>query len=382
MWRGLLPLAPVEGEGQGVRGYLGLFLLLLALWTHTAHAQADAWPLRESCASMSDSPAPDGLISGAVVSYQRGEGARAFRESVGTTYYLAFEGGTFTASGALSPDGRHYAVPYGTITTFAAFDVRYRVTELWVYTTETVPRLVRRIAWGATFQEGAVPRVLWLDSQRLLYPQGSIDSPRTYWMLDPFAETVTPTESTLGGYAALSPDLTRGIARHEDGYALFDTDGRALVRRLDGLSGFVWHPDSLRFAALEHGADGVRRLVLVDAVSDTREVLLTLEARYALRGLTWSPDGARVLFTLLDPQENENRLIVGDVRGRAFVDTCALLKVLDPRDGLAAVFSPDGARVALLAAGADFPFQVLDIDSNTRYGVSGDSGALMAWGAG
>ncbi len=360
--------------------WCGLLLLLLCI--HTAHAQPDAWPMRRSCATVSDSPAPDELLSGVIVSYQRGEGARAYRESVGTTYYLAFEGSTFTASGALSPDGRHYAVPYGTITLFAAFDVRYRVTELWVYTTEVVPRLVRRVAWGATFQEGDVPRVLWLDSQTLLYPQGSIDTPRTYWTLDPFAETVTPTETALGGYAALSPDLTRGIARHEDGYALFETDGHTLIRRLDGLSAFVWHPDSARFAALERGADGVRRLVLVDAPSGVRATLLTLEARYALRGLTWSPDGARVLFTLFDPQENENRLIIGDVHARVLTDTCVLLKVVDPRDGLAAVFSPDGARVALLAAEADYPFQVLDIDSNTRYEVSGGSGALVAWGAG
>lgn len=366
----------------------GIIAVLFCVWmlpalrvdAQTAPTES-AWALTESCAAQSVD-APDGLITGVIASYQRGEGARAYREAVGTTYYLAFEGSAFTESGALSPDGRHYAVPYGSITTFAAFDVRYRVSEIWVYTTESVPRLIRRIPWGATFQRGDVPRMTWLDDQTLLYPEGNIDAPTVYYTLDPFAENITRAESTLGGYVALSPDARYGIALHEGGYALMDAAAGTRIRRLEGLSDFVWHPDSRRYTALHRAADGTRHLMLIDAADDTGETIFTLDERYALRGLRWSSDGERLLFGLFDPQENETRLIVGDASARTLTDVCVLLKVVDARDGAAAVFAPAGDAVALLTASGDYRFRVLDLESNTLYGISGDSGALTAWGAG
>jgi WD40 repeat protein len=346
--------------------------LLLALLLPGMVSAADPWQVNTACAVVSESPAP---LDGVILTHDPDAGVRALRAGVATTYFIAFEGSNFTGAGALSPDGRWFAMPHGTITTAAAFDVRYRVTEIRVHSTDAVPQIRRRIPWDATFQAGAVPSIRWLDAATLLYPEGGFGDPLTGISVDPLADPLEKTASPLTAYAALAPDLATGIGRYQDTDALYDTASGWVRARLTGLSGYVWSPDSARFAAVQRRESGAA-LVVIDAASLETRVLFDVPPDHVVRNLRWSPDGARLAFSLFDPQENVNRLYIGALDGGTLTDPCIGL-----HPGVAAVaWSPDGARLALVTA--DDRLELYEPGTGARYALAGFSGGLMGWGAG
>lgn len=334
---------------------------------------ADPWQITTACAVVSESPAP---LDGVILTHDPDAGVRALRAGVATTYFIAFEGSNFTGAGALSPDGRWFAMPHGTITTAAAFDVRYRVTEIRVHSTDAVPQIRRRIPWDATFQAGEVPSIRWLDADTLLYPEGGLDDPLTGVSVDPLADPLEKIASPLAAYPALAPDLQAAIGRYQDTDALYDTASGWVRARLTDLSGYMWSPDSARFAAVQRLESESVALVVVEAASLETRVLLNVPPDHVVRNLRWSPDGTRLAFSLFDPQENANRLYIGALDGGTLTDPCIGL-----HPGVAAVaWSPDGARLALVTA--DDRLELYEPGTGERYTLSGFSGGLIGWGAG
>jgi WD40 repeat protein len=353
--------------------HVALILTLLLVHAASMRVSADPWQVTTRCAVSVDAPAP---LKGVILMHDPDAGVRALRAGVATTYFIAFEGSNFTGAGAMSPDGRWFAIPHGNITIAAAFDVRYRVTELRLHSTEAVPQIRRRIPWDANFQAGSLPRVTWLDADTLLYPEGEFNGPLTGITLDPLADPLEKVASSLAAYSVLAPDQQSAIGRFEDTYALYDTASGWVRQRLPDLTQFAWSPDSTRFAAVQ-SIDGAAALVVVDAADVGARVLLTLAPDVVVRNLHWSPDGAQIAFSLFDPQENENRLYVGDVDGGTLKDTCILLYPGVP----AVAWSPDGNRLALVAL--DGRLEIYEPAADQRYATTaGFSGGLIGWGAG
>lgn len=147
-----------------------IFLVLSVAWI--GRTQPLEWPIERECAP-SVSAAPEDLaFSGALITYAV-DGVRAYRDGFPTTYFIAFGGSNFNEGGALSPDGRWYAVPHGTIQTIATSDVQYRVSELRIYTTEAIPQLRWRLAWSLASPYRTLPPLQWLSDHTLLYGQGT-----------------------------------------------------------------------------------------------------------------------------------------------------------------------------------------------------------------
>lgn len=365
----------------------------------TIYAQTDdGWPITQDCAAEAES-APEGwTFPGVILTLYPDDGVRALRAALGSTYYITFAGSAFVQGGALSPDGQWFAFPYGYIQNAVAFDTRYIVQEIRVHSTEAVPQLRRRIPWTATFQQHTpfragesvdLPRIVWLDSARLLYPQGSFDGGLEYAELTPLAEDVSPMPTDFGDYRWLSPDLGRGFVFEAGAWTLVDIDNEQNLRSFpaspNGLSWFIWSPDSSQFATITVEGE-TRSLARYDANGQHIETMLNFTSDQSLWNFGWSPDGQGVLFSLYDPQHNENRLYIGDVDAQTLTDTCLLL-VNEHRgdvDGVyGALWSPDGAQIALIVA-QDVngnPFQIMDVATGQRYGLTGYTGGIMAWGA-
>jgi WD40 repeat protein len=317
-------------------------------------------------------------FDGVILTYEPDEGVRALRSSITTTYYIAFEGSNFTGAGAVSPDGKWFALPYGYIQTAASSDVRYRVNELRVHSTEPVPRIVARMAWNATFQfEDGIAAVRWLDNDTFFFASGAEGD---LMRVSPFTQDVTETD--LDPYIHLSPDLTRGVAPHFEGRALFDLESGEVVRRFpalpSGLTVFAWTPDSSAFVTVEM-ADIERRLVLYNRDGGMIDTLYTFGEDQLLWNFRWSPDGERLAFSLYDPYKNENFLYLGDRSG--VIETCIRLNNL--HDGAftsALAWSPDGTQLALLGFGNGL--LIYDVNEDRLIHAGNYSGGLLGWGAG
>lgn len=393
---GLSPRKEIDLYKQLLHMVLSIGFVTLSLTTHAQ--DGDGWPITQDCAPEAEEPPDDWTFPGVILTLYPDDGVRALRASLGSTFYVTFAGSAFVQGGALSPDGAWFAFPYGYMQTAVAFDTRYVVQEIRVHSTEAVPQLRRRIPWLATFQQNTpyragetldLPPLVWLDSERLLYPQGTFETGYEYVETRPLGEDVIPVPSDFGDYRWLSPDLERGFILEGGAWVLVQTqtDERLadFPALMDGLTWFVWSADASQFATITVDGD-TRSLVRYDADGQHIETMLNFTSDQTLWNFDWSPDGERLLFSLYDPQYNENRLYIGDLTGQTLTDTCVLL-VNEHRgavDGVyGAVWSPDGTQIALVAAqDADGNrFQIMDVTTGGRYGVTGYTGGIIAWGA-
>ncbi len=356
-----------------MRGWVGA-LLLVALAGGVAAPPVGAQQACEGPAVV-EVRAPQ--FPGVIVLRDRDEGVRALRAEVGTPYYVAFLGSNFTDAGALSPDGRFFAMPYGSIQTAATSDVRYRVSEIRVQTTARVPQIYARIPWDATFQNlgrpDDIPSILWLDSDSLLFEAGAFSDQRQQVTL-PDGEI---TASALSTYQDLAPDLARGFRRVDVRRGLFDVQTGDLLAEFAADARAVWMPDSSRFALVSAAT-----LTVHDRDGAPLERLTSIGADFRLWNFAWSPQAtgseARYVFSLYDPYRNENYLYVGS--GRSITPTCIrLANQHDGRTESGVVWSPDGSTLALV--GYDGGIYLYDFETLRRIEAA-VLGGLLAWRGG
>ncbi|HEX2620985.1 MAG TPA: hypothetical protein VHL11_12580, partial [Phototrophicaceae bacterium] len=122
------------------------------------------WAVNRHCAADPIAPPEGWSFPGVIVSTVPEDGIRGLRADTFKTYYIAFAGSNFTEGGALSPDGKWYAVPFGYIQTAASSDLRYIVQELRVMSTEALPKVRAQMVWKASYQVGAIQPIRWLDN--------------------------------------------------------------------------------------------------------------------------------------------------------------------------------------------------------------------------
>jgi WD40 repeat protein len=368
---------------------LAVGLAIFSSISYKSTAQDSGWEPLEACAGL-PSAAPETPFDGLLVMVDS-DATRAYREEVATTYVLSFAGGNFVSAGAVSPDGKHYAVPNGVITTVSSSDVRYTVQEIRIVTTETVPRIVERIPWRASFpygtrftSSGNIPPIAWLDNSTIQFVSGTISDGHTPVQIDVFEGGEM---EIARGYPAIaaSPDRSRAVAVRDGGLALMDTVSTRAIAALpptpqDALQG-AWSPDGTQLAltAIENG--GIALYLYSNDAAES-ETIVTLPPEQVLLNLRWSPDGTQLAFTAFDPQTNDNRLHIADTAGRTVTDTCLpLVSDVSGKPFAVLAWSPDSTRIAVLTAqtSAQPQTQIYAVEGRTRYTLIPAAGRLLGW---
>jgi TolB protein len=196
------------------------------------------------------------------------------------------------------------------------------------------------------------------NAARLLF-SGTIDGEHGLYTID-FGETGDRSATLIyagdGEGARWSPDGTRiaflaGYSTNNgstDVY-LMDADGGNVTRLTESQAfdfALDWSPDGTKIVHQEEG-DSVR---LVITTLDDNGTALTQpvfpEGSYAdTASGQWSPDGSKLLFTVLETPESSARLAVLDV---ASGEVTFLTAEADGRARSGGVWSPDGTRIAFV----------------------------------
>lgn len=359
-----------------------IFTLVLTVWGICA-VFSPLSAIQPACTT--PSLADESLFNGVILSFVPADGVRALRPEIATTYYVAFDGGNLTAGGAVSPDGRFYAVPNGVIQTNSAADVRYVVQEIRIITTETVPRIAARIPWQASFPVGTrfattqgIPPVKWLGSEVVAFPSGSMNGEQVWERVDFSASPVDVQPFEAAALTPLSPDGSRGLQATAGGWLIRDTDTNTIVGRLPRLSAAqftAWSPDSARLAAITHQPTSTR-LELFWRGGAPAAVIAEAERGWALWNIRWSPDGKQLAYALYDPEANLSRLYLYDVATGEASDTCLDL-FPHPQ---AVAWSADGTRLAVLSEqNAEAGLYAFDLTRNALSRLSPYTGGLLGW---
>lgn len=349
----------------------------------------DAWPVTQRCLGL-PVEAPDAPFPGMLVTVAD-DAVRAYREGVPTTYVLAFAGGNFLRGASVSPDGQLIAVPNGVITAVTSSDVRYSVQEIRIVTTETVPRIAVRIPWRASFPMGSlftstgdIPTVQWLDSERFLFVEGLASEEQRWVVVRPFDAGAQPETAAVQDALTRSPDGSRTVAVRSSERALIDAaSGQTLVSLPANadVSRAQWTPDSSTLA-ISYREGGVERLTLMDTASGARSDVFVFEPYQKARSVRWSPDGARLAFTVFDPQTGMNRLHIADRAAHAVSDLCVDLEIAGSEPFTSSVvWSPDGKSLAMTTAQAvpNAVISIADVETGRRWTLLPASGELSGW---
>lgn len=334
--------------------------------------------------------APDAPFPGMLVTIAD-DAIRAYREGVPTTYVLSFAGGNFLRGASVSPDGKHIAVPNGVITTVTTSDIRYTVQEIRIVTTETVPRIVVRVPWRASFPVGSpftsagdIPPVQWLDNERMLLVQGTLSEAQTWVVVKPFDADALSVPATVQDALARSPDGSRAVVVRDGEWVLVDADSGQTIAPLPtgiDVSRVVWAPDATSLAApLRENGQGI--LAIFDPATGRRSDVVVFERYQAARSVRWSPDGTRLAFALFDPQTGTNRLHVADLAAQEVLDLCVELEIAGSEPHTSSVvWSPDGNSLAMVTAQAvpSAVISVADIETVQRWTLLPASGELLGW---
>lgn len=352
-------------------------------------AGQDSWLTTQRCLGLPVS-APDAPFPGMLVTIAD-DAIRAYREGVPTTYVLSFAGSNFLRGAAVSPDGRHIAVPNGVITTVTSSDVRYTVQEIRIVTTETVPRIVVRVPWRASFPVGSrftssgdIPRMQWLSAEQLLFVQGTLSEPQQWVVFNPFDTDMRPEPAPAQDALTRSPDGTRAVVVRNGAPALIDTASGQAIAALPNTSDVAraaWNRDSSALA-IPVRAHGQITLAVFDTSSGAREDIAALRSYQSARSIRWSPDGTRLAFALFDPQSGMNRLHVADLAARELVDLCVALEIAGSEPFTSSVvWSPNGNSLAVVTAEAapDAVLSIADLETNQRWTLLPASGELLGW---
>lgn len=298
---------------------------------------------------------------------------------------------TNIVGGALSPDGRWYASPFGDRIFTESNNVYTTVREIRVYSTlgdnreysVTLSPAIEGIPAGFY-----VP-TYWQDNQWLLYANGEADV-----LINPF----TQETQQLSGYhfnyvydrfdsyqrPHLAPDFTLAVSTEgvtsEDQWGLytvpaedFSSPESFIQLDLAETTLVAWRPDS-RFFAAEQDVESGRQLVFVNRQGAMDDVVFHLPQGERANNSAWSSNNRYFAFITFEDTGSEsyynqywgkpNTLYIADTQEQVVIDTCL-------STGIGLAWSPDGTQLAFLAPGEGTqPIFVMDVEDLTAYPVA------------
>jgi WD40 repeat protein len=317
-----------------------LFTLIL-LVTLTVKTQAQVvipdspgWPIKQQC--VSELPYPtipqnEWNFEGVIFSWN-GDGVRAIRTDLDTSYFVALDGDTsFAFDGVFSPDGRWFAYGKG-ITEYANMVSNLiSVRELAVVSTD--PRhQTFSIPWQTYSYSGVdrnIPHFQWLGEEEIVIPEGSIGENIGEAIVNPFTATVKEWPNSIHPYLLynFSPDFTRAIYqnRYEEDQpvSLYNLENDLLTPLENreqtiklGLS--VWLPDSSGFIASVSYTDTQENpsnalLALIDRQGMLQDII---SHTGSFNSAAVSRDGSKLAFT------SEHQLFIADMNQKIITDMC------------------------------------------------------------
>jgi hypothetical protein len=300
---------------------------------------------------------------------------------------------TNIVGGALSPDGRWYASPFGDRELTQSNNVYTTVREIRVYSTSAEDReyivILAPVIEG--IPAGFYVQIHWQDSQWFLYANGDGDI-----LINPFTQETQFLEGyhfhdvfdPLDYYQRphLAPDFTLAVSTEymssDPQWGLYAVPAKDLFSaepliQLDLAETAIvaWRPDAHIFAA-EQEVESGRQLVFVNRSGVVDEVVFHLPEgeRVGNNNTAWSLNGRYFAFITFKDLGSEygvydywgspNTLYIADTQEQVVIDTCL-------STGVGLAWSPDSTQLAFLAPGDGIePVFVMDVENLNAYAVA------------
>lgn len=355
-------------------------LLLLFLIPSLAVQGSDSsapWPVIERC--LTPSPRPESWSFNGTILLTGYAGIHGVNDAWATPRVLLFLGENNLPGGAVSPDDRWYADPWGEITIDEqSYNVITEVEELRVYSLSSSKVYRHTYSWPLAYWQRYYQSVYWKDNEHVIYSGGNwnfltgdispteIGFEKTQYLDIPIDSNSLARYSDDAVRGRLAPDWTL-IVRSD--WKLYPIRGSLPVADLT-LAEYpiiAWSPDSSFFAA-EVGASPSRQLVFFDRTGSLIETVFDLpaEQRTGTRNTVWSSDGRYFAFTTIDDPHpgyfsylyysHPNTLYIADTKNHVVWDTCTGI-------GNGEAWSPDNTQLAVLEPGEGTKYvMVLDLN--------------------
>ena len=300
---------------------------------------------------------------------------------------------TDLVGGALSPDGRWYASPFGDREHTPSNNVLTTVREIHVYGTSDEDREHRLILEPPleNIPHGFYIQIYWKDSQWFLFANGEGDI-----LINPFTQETQP----LTGYhfndvfdsfdyyqrPHLAPDFSLAVSTEygnsDAKWGLYavpagDRFSAEPLIQLDLAETTIvaWRLDAQLFAA-EHVVDSERQLVFINREGVIDEIIYHLPEgeRAGNNNTAWSSNGRYFAFVTFEDLGSEygyydywgspNTLYIADTQNQVVIDTCLSA-------GIGLAWSPDNTQLAFLAPGdGSQPIFIMDVENFGLYRIT------------
>jgi hypothetical protein len=337
------------------------FLLLLVFFLSIPNqAQEECWPIVENFLGVfpyPKIPQADLDFEGVIFNYN-GEGVRAIRTDIETSFFLILEDEhNFPAAGNFSLDGQWFAYPTGSLfenTTIAGDDI-YHFTGLAVISSDPHQErfdyeLPESEHSGAMFVNSMpyamLAKILWLDNENMIYHLGETDS-------------YTHLNTETG-------DIRVSVLTDEN-----------LRRSLEPSRTEIWFPDGSAYLATDSIPLDQSQTVYTNAlyIFDTDSLSRELIAEEDIIEYALSPDARYIGFIRYD------RIYIADLDTRTIEDLC--LQVPSNSYNFYGqilhqlmVWSPDSQYLAFLYDG--YPI-LLNLESREMQILQYRTWSLMGW---
>lgn len=374
-------------------GFLIAMLLIVFVGSQITRSQEatdtpDAgWPVEERCVGRPAKSPKGWSYEGTIFTADNGMysedggGIHAIRQEVSTPYFVAMNGKDIVYGGALSPDGKWFAVPYGYsvdqhIDGFGDHaGSEYRVEAIHIYRTDYT-QLAHTIDWRVSDQNVVIRKIMWLGNDRLIYWQDTdLPSEKKTVVVNPFTDERDTWQNVREN---LTADQWKTFLEYENPYEngwLVEPRLSKLTQELAGQYGFNqakmhWLADTGGFVvsiprsvnssegfAFFNEQDGLKSIMTNKTVS---QVKISADGRYA----AFQTGG-------IDNQSREaSEINIADLQTQTITQICSDTQYP------AFEWSPFKDQLAI---GKDGIISVLDLDSWHSYVVATKQGRLVGW---
>jgi hypothetical protein len=372
---------------------ISLVLLLLLgapfIYAQEATVEPDAgWPVEERCVGAPTKPPKDWSYDGTIL--MTGErGIHAMRSDWETTHVVSSIRwlNVIPGGAGLSPDGKWYAVPWGSIYAEAFRKPENYIHEIRVFSTES-PEEFYRIDWdgGTHLYDGLylgwpeeMPRMMWRDNKKIIYLDTS-KPPYDIKILD-FKSGESRNWNTNNndneiyvGYSFYpSSDWSRAIYNQAYGdkskwgvYESFEDKTKPIHElAIEPYSIVAWLGNSQYFIA-QTDVDNTRQLRLFDKNGDYQSTIFSKSnTQISTATLASSADGRYLGFAVFKVDNvydydrdyyEPNEFYIADLKQHTVINTCLSV-------GRGIAWSPDSHSIAFLPTGyGKMPITVLNMD--------------------